>query len=599
MASVSIMSRASVQKTEFRLVVIFGWLLLAMPSAGCQPTSPDPKTERSEVSLGLPAIHTSRPTAVRSILAAPAFVEVGHQLGLNFQYANGAEGKRLMVEATGGGVGCFDFDRDGLCDLIFAQGGSADRTQRESEPVDQLFRNLGDSFENITVSCGIRDSRFGQGIAVGDLDEDGFSDVLITNVGGDTLWRNQGDGMFEEIQNWPGAASKSWSTSAAWADIDNDGDLDVYICKYCDFDPLNPIICRDTRGNVQQCQPRQVPPVPDVCYRNRGDGSWEEIASASGMFGPDDRGLGVAIGDFTNDGVPDIYVANDATANFLFVREPNGHYSDWAPRLGCALDVNGLGQGSMGVAVNDFDGNGWLDLYVTNFEGEWNTLYANSGDQGFADVTAKYDVVNSTLPWVGFGVVMEDFDQNGRHDLLIANGHIDDVGKYREIREPPLALTFSGSSWEDVSDRCGDYFQSKWVGRGMAQIDFDNDDDFDVVIVHQGDNVGLLQNTSSRGHWLSFELVGKKSNRFGIGTRIKVTQGNRTYWTELPGGTSYCSTRQPKVIVGLGEPADPCHVEILWPSGVKQEIRNLNCDSRLTVIEETDVVILQSPHPAN
>lgn len=599
MSSVAPMSRISAEITEFRFINAAGWFALALLLVGCETKSTEQKPVRAEVSLSLPALPPSVSMAAPGFFVIPTFVEVSSQRGVNFQYANGAAGKRLMVEATGGGVGCFDFDRDGWSDLIFAQGGSPDKTQQISESFDQLFRNVNGLFANITDTCGIRESRYGQGVAVGDFDEDGFGDVLITNVDGDTLWHNHGDGTFEEIREWPGANSRLWSSSAAWADIDLDGDLDLYVCKYCDFDPLNPLICRDAQGKVQQCQPRQVSPIPDVCYRNRGDGTFEEIALSAGLSGPDNRALGVAIADFTNDGIPDIYVANDGTANFLFVREPDGQFMDWAPRLGCALDANGLGQGSMGVAVNDFDGNGWLDLYVTNFEDEWNTLYANFGDQGFADVTARFDAVNSTLPWVGFGVVMEDFDQNGHQDLVIANGHIDDAGKYRELRQPALMLTFTGSAWKDVSTQSGQYFRSKWVGRGMAQCDFDNDDDFDVVVVHQGDNVALLENTSSRGHWLSFEFVGKRSNRFGIGTRVKVTQGNRTYLAELPGGTSYCSTRQPKIIVGLGESTDPCHVEILWTSGAKQEIRNLNCDSRLTVIEETDVVVLQSRHSAD
>lgn len=490
-----------------------------------------------------------------------------------------------MSEGTGGGCGWLDFDRDGAWDLYLGQGGVADAPPSTVQPSDQLFRNLDGRFRDVSSSAGILETRYGQGVAVGDLDNDGFDDVYVTNIGGNTLWRNQGDGTFLELAGWSDAPWTGWSTTAAWGDVDLDGDLDLYVCNYCDFSPHNPVSCRNSAGQPVQCQPNQVDPVPDHFFENLGDGRFRECAAERGLSGSGNRALGVVVADLLGDERPEIFVANDATANFLFVEDLPGRYLDQASRYGCALDANGRAQANMGVAIGDYDRNGALDLYVTHFEGEWNTLYANDGPSGFHDATAETGAVETTLPWVGFGVVWQDFDQDGRDELFVANGHIDDLGRQRVLAMPPQLLSFDGRRWHDVGPAAGPYFDEVYVGRAAAEADFDNDGDLDVAVVHQNSPLELLENRSRRGHWLACEFVGRTANRRGIGVRVTVTLQGRTLLQELAGGVGYCSTRQPRLVFGLGDVAGPCDVEIRWPGGARQNLQAVAIDQRLTIVE--------------
>lgn len=525
-------------------------------------------------------------TESRSILG-PVFEDVAREVGIEHQYVNGAKELLLMVQPTGGGCGWIDFDRDGLCDLYLNQAGDPSLPRSPSQPTDELFRNLGGGqFAKVTTAALIDERDFSQGVAIGDFDNDGFGDIFVTNAGANSLFRNQGDGTFCDISATALKQTTGWHSSAAWADLDRDGDLDLYVCRYVEFDRFNPRICRTPKGVQRMCQPNEIEPTADEMYLNLGDGKFDAVAHERGLFGPGNKALGVAIADFDNDDWPDIFVANDATPNFLFLNQRDAHFQNMADVLGCAVGADGKPQANMGIAVGDYDHNGFLDLYVTHFEGEWNTLFRNLGPPGFVDATASAGGVEMTLPLVGWGTVMEDLNQDGHDDLLIANGHLDDPGHLGiELAMKPQLFTFNESKLVDVSDQAGQFFSHRYNGRGVATADYDNDGDLDAIVVNQNADVSLLKNSSVRGHWLKLDFVGRASNRFGIGTRVTLRVGEKVYMRELAGGTSYCSSNQPVLVFGLGTHDQDCELNLRWPNGTRQTISGVAVDQALTMIE--------------
>ena len=527
-------------------------------------------------------------------VVCPRFEDTSAARGLEHVYRNGEAGGSLMVEAIGGGVGWLDFDRDGLWDLYFNQGGDPAVVDRTNQPFDRLFRRLppsaGGRFIDVTAACQIHETGYGQGVAVGDFDDDGFDDVYVTNVGANTLYRNLGDGTFLDSTAAAGVGDERWSSSAAWADLDGDGDLDLYVCNYVRYDPFHPKDCRNVKGEPRICHPRDVEHWPDECYENLGDGSFRPVAAAWGLFGPGNKALGVAVADFTNDGLPDIYVANDTTPNFLFVNEGKRadgemQFRESATLLGCAVDRNGMAQASMGLAVGDYDDNGWLDVYSTHFYDESNTLYRNLGASGFEDVTGLVGLHEPTLPRLGFGTAMADFNADGRQDLIIANGHVENYPGNPLLKMKAQLFSFNGKRFKDCSSAAGPYFEEKLVGRGVALADSDGDGDLDVAIAHQNSPAALLENRSDGGHWLTFQFIGERSNRRGIGARVTVTSGDRTWIRELCGGSSYASTHQPLLAVGLGDRGGPCTVEVRWPSGATQRLEGTAVDQAIVLRE--------------
>lgn len=512
------------------------------------------------------------------------FTDVAAQLGLVHTYQNGEQGKSVMVETTGGGAGWLDFDGDGLWDLFLNQAGDPTQPANASQPRDVLFRNLGaDGFQQITPYTYIQEFGYSQGVAIGDYNEDGFDDIYVTNVGHNSLWLNLGDGTFQEVGDLAGVDDQRWSSSAAWADLDHDGDLDLYVCNYLQYDPFNPADCRSKNGERRICHPKDFDAWPDECYFNQGDGTFLAEASQRGLFGKGNKGLGVAIADFNNDGLTDIYIANDTTANFLFINQGNGEFLERAVLLGCSVDRYGRFQASMGLAVSDYDHNGFLDLYSTHFYEESNTLYRNLGPSGFEDATAKVALHQLTLPYLGFGVVMTDFDQNGFDDLFVTNGHIENFPNNPQHRMKNQLLSYDGHQWQETSRIAGKFFELKMVGRGVASADYDNDGDWDLAVVPQNDPIPLLKNESQRGHWLKFQFRGRESNRRGIGCRITIRQGDQVLVQQLCGGTSYASSHQPVLIFGLGESSNACDVDVRWPDGQLQTLEGLTVDTAHTL----------------
>ena len=520
---------------------------------------------------------------------SPVFDDVAQAAGLHHTYVTGDKKLLLMVQPTGGGCGWIDYDRDGNWDLYLNQGGDPSLPPSATQPSDQLFRSLNDGqFHLVTELAGIDERDYSQGVTVGDFDNDGFSDIMVTNIGNCTLYQNLGDGTFRDVsralQQSPG-----WHSSAAWGDVDRDGDLDLYVCRYVNFDRLHPHLCLSASGERRLCQPNEIEPRPDELYLNEGDETFRAVARERGVFGSSNKALGVTIADFDNDEWPDIYVANDATPNFLFVNQQDGQFLDKASELGCAVAADGRAQASMGIAVGDYDHNGFLDIYLTHYEGEWNTLYRNLGPAGFTDVTAAAGGVSMTLSMVAFGTVMEDFNCDGHEDLAIANGHLDDPGHLGiQLAMLPQLFSIRDSQITDNSARGGDYFSQRFIGRGMATADYDGDGDLDLAIVHQNAPVSLLRNQSLRGHWLQLQFIGRTSNRQGIGVRVTLRSGNDSFVRELAGGTSYCASHQPVMVFGLGNRDQPCELAIVWPSGRRQAIRVAELDRIIVLSEPAD-----------
>jgi hypothetical protein len=581
----------------------FPFILLIVVLAGCKPDQP-PEAPSSSPLMGPPSpsspadggdllsgLAPNAPAAARpfdqSQLSVPRFDDVRADAGLDFTYENGANGNVLMVEATGGGGGWLDLDGDRHWDLYLVQGGNPAAPPGDRQPNDRLFRNRGDgSYVDVTDQAGIKEFEYGQGVAVGDFNGDGFDDLYVTTIRGNSLLRNQGDGTFENVTAQAGVADGRWSTSAAWGDLDRDGLLELYVCNYLQYDARNPRLCFNRDKKPAMCHPRNLEHWPDECYWNRGDGTFAPQSNDRGLFGPGNKALGVAIADFNNDAWPDVYVANDTTANFMFVNDQAGHFKENGLVLGCALSADGLAQASMGLGMGDYDHDGWLDLYSTHYTLEYNTLYRNLGPAGFQDVTALVGLVQPTWPKLGFGAVMADFNLDGQEEILVANGHVDPTDPYEhtEFEMEPQLFTFAGEQFVDCGARAGDYFKSKVVGRAVALCDDDSDGDLDVLVVHQNAPAALLRNRSDRGHWLSLSFVGRHSNRRGIGVRATVRQESTVLIRELAGGTSYCASHQPVLVFGLGANESDCTVDVRWPDGRLQTIET-PVDRPLLIVE--------------
>jgi enediyne biosynthesis protein E4 len=517
--------------------------------------------------------------------------EVAADRGLKHIYQNGERGRVLMVETIGAGIGWLDFDNDGRWDLVANQGGDPVADRLADQPSDELFQNSDDLFRPVSKFARIEERHYSQAVAVGDFDNDGFDDFYVSNTLANTLWKNLGDGTFQEIGSQAGVADSRWSSSAAWGDLDLDGDLDLYVCNYVQYDPRTAPPCKDRKGQLEVCNPATLEPWPDACFFNQGDGTFVDQSNDRGLFGPQNRALGVAICDFDRDGWPDIYVANDTTPNFLFMNKGHGQFEDRAGVMGCNVDRQGATQASMGIAVGDFDRNGFQDMYVTNYYEESNTLYANFGPNGFQDQTAILGLHQPTLAFLGFGTILQDLDNDGSLDIFIANGHVDNAPNNSMLFKMNAQLfAKNGKRFQSVGPIASEYFQEKRVGRGVASADFDGDGDLDIAVLNQNEPLALLQNDSTCaaqpcGRFLTVSFIGRRCNRRGIGCRVTVTAGDQQFVEELCGGTTYASSHQAKLHFGLGSFAGELDVLVEWPGGAKQEFAKVKVNQALVCME--------------
>lgn len=530
----------------------------------------------------------------------PRFVDVTASSGITFQHICGsAEEKDYIFEAKGGGLAAFDYDNDGLMDVLFTQGSTLERHRHKDDPSPALYRNKGNwRFEDVTRKAGLTCKGWGMGAGIADYDNDGFADVYLTNLGRNVLYRNNGNGTFTDVTEKAGVGASGWSTSAAFGDSDGDGDLDLYVAEYLDVGPdklpahIVGGVC-DYQGHSVMCGPRGLPGAADVFYRNNGDGSFADVSKASGAWDKDSFfGLGVVWADVDNDDDLDIYVANDATPNLLFVNKGRGVFEEMGFASGLAVSGDGREQASMGVDVADYDNDGLLDAYCTHFAADYSTLYRNMGNLLFEDVTAQAQIQAPEWPLVGWGTRFVDLNQDGLKDILHANGHVyphlpKTAGRETYLQPKSFYINRGDGTFLDASAKAGADLQKKTCSRGVAFADFDNDGDIDFAVATLN-GIPQLFRTDQQGanHWIMFRTVGTRSNRDGIGARITVVTGSRRQVWEIKRTVSIYSSSDPRAHFGLGEAAVADLVQVRWPSGKRQEFRDVKADAHYVLHED-------------
>jgi len=539
----------------------------------------------------------------------PQLEDVTAKAGISFKHASDPA-KKYIVESMSGGVILFDYDRDGWLDIYFTNAPSVEMAIKGQKSRGALYRNNHDgTFTDVTDKAGIGTPCFAMGGAVGDIDNDGWPDLYVTCLGGNVLYHNNGNGTFTDVTSKAGVADGRWSTGAAFGDYDGDGFVDLMVANYVDFhlDDLPGFgkspNCK-YRGLDVQCGPRGLKGAGDALFHNNGDGTFSDVSKSAGVSDPNGYyGLGVLWADFNNTGRPDIYVANDSTPKFLYKNEGNGKFKEIGLESGTAVSEDGSEQASMGLAIGDYLHTGRPSLYVTNFENENDLLYRNDGDWNFTEVSYPSGVALPSLPWVKWGDAFVDFDNDGWLDLIAVSGQVypqvDSLPSGGGYRQPKLLhLNQHDGTFCDASDLAGPALLERRVSRGLAIGDLFNDGNMDVVINDLDGGPMVLRNHGVAGrHWISLELAGVKSNRLAIGARIKIVAGGVTQTEEIHSGGSYLSQNDLRLHFGLGSSSKVESVEIRWPSGATETLKNLAADNFYAVLEGKGIVSAEQIRP--
>jgi hypothetical protein len=522
------------------------------------------------------------------------FTPVAAEAGITFRHINGATGQKYMQETLGSGVCVFDYDGDGLQDIFFVQGGALPGWTGPETPRAALYRNLGHGrFEDVTLRAGVADGgHWGMGCVAGDVDGDGDRDLYVTGYGSNRLYRNNGDGTFTDDTARAGVGGKGlWSASASLLDFDGDGDLDLYVATYVAYDMRNNLYCGENRpGYRTVCHPKNFASQPDILYRNRGDGTFEDWTSRAGFQDRTGKGLGVVAGDYDDDGDDDIYVANDDTPNFLLRNRGDGTFEDVGEMAGVALSEDGIPQAGMGTDMADYDGDGRLDIFVANLSEETNELYHNEGDGTFTNVTFTSGIGAPSLLTLGFGSFFFDPDQDGRLDLFVGNGQIiDNIELYSDtvtFEQPPFLFRQTRPGHFDLVPPSGP-FAGRYVIRGAVPFDFDDDGDEDILFSQNDRPAGLWRNDGpAHGHWLTVTLAGRPPNRDAIGARVTVEAGGTRWLRYARTATSYCSQPDRRLHFGLGPATAVDRVVVRWPGGAGTETFRIEGVDRFVVLEQ-------------
>ncbi len=517
-------------------------------------------------------VAAQQPTAATAASSGvESFVDVTQRLGVNFQYRASHTSRKYLLETMGAGVALFDYDNDGRLDIYFVNGAPlADPTPKGTVPQktdsqywNRLYHQKPDgTFEDVTEKSGLQGAGYGMGVAVGDFDNDGFEDLFVTAYGGNRLYHNNGNGTFTDVTQQAGVAGGGWSTSAAWVDLDGDGFLDLVVLRYLDWD-FDDIWCGEHKeGSRAYCHPDYFKPISPLVYHNNKDGTFTQIAQKVGLGKPG-KGLGVAIADYDRDGYIDLFVANDSMGEYLYHNQGDGTFED----VGLASEV----------AV-DIDGRTYA------------ALYQNNGDGSFTYASQTQGIGQMTLAHSGWGVRFLDYDNDGRKDLLIAQGHdLDTIeANYPNLRyrEPMLLARNTGHGFVDVSAQSGSVFRQAWVSRGMAIGDLDNDGRLDAVVTTNDGPVHILHNeTATRNHWILMKLVGHKSNRDAIGAEVTLVTSSGSQYATVSTASSYLSASDKRVHFGLGQEIVAKRIEIRWPSGIRQTLKDVPADQILQIDE--------------
>jgi enediyne biosynthesis protein E4 len=539
----------------------------------------------------------------------PQLEDITANAGITFKHVSDPS-KKYIVESMSGGVVLFDYDRDGWLDIYFTNAPSVDMALRGEKSRGALYRNNHDgTFTDVTDKAGVGTPCFAMGGAVADYDNDGWPDLLVTCFGGNVLYHNNGDGTFTDVTAKAGVADGRWSTGAAFGDYDNDGFVDLMVVNYVDF-RLNDLPgfgkspnCK-YRGIDVQCGPRGLKGAGDSLFHNNGDGTFSDVSKAAGVNDPNGYyGMQVVWSDFNNVGRVDAYVTNDSTPKFLYKNEGNGKFTEIGLESGTAVDEDGSEQASMGIAIGDYNHTGRPSLFITNFSDEYNLLFRNDGNWNFTDVSYKSGVAVPSLPYVKWGTAFVDLDNDGWVDLITAGGHVypqvDQLPSGARYREPKLLqMNQKDGTFCDASKQGGPALLEQRASRGLAVGDLFNDGNMDVVVNDIDGTPMLLRNRGIAGrHWVSFELAGVKSNRLAIGARLKLTAGGVTQTDEIHSGASYLSQNDLRMHFGLGDATKIDSLEIRWPSGKVETIKDLKADQFYSVLEGQGIVPAEKIRP--
>lgn len=549
----------------------------------------------------------SRPKQSPKPVLNDQFVEVSARAGIRFNLTSGGLEKRYIIEAKGGGgIAWIDYDQDGYLDLFLVNGSTFEHWRRGDSPPSRLYRNNGDgTFRDVTAGSGLNRTGWGMGACVGDYDNDGSDDLYVTYYGGNVLYRNGGNGAFADVTAKAGVGGSGWGMGCAFGDLDNDGNLDLYVANYVDVDierlgePGSSITCT-YRGVATFCGPRGLPGGRDALFRNRGDGTFEDVTEKAGIDRESYYGLGVVMGDYDRDGRLDIYVANDSSPSSLYHNQGDGTFRDVGVEAGVAYSGEGWGQAGMGTDFGDYDNDGWPDLVKGNFSHDTNNLYQNNGDGTFTDVIYPAGLGDPGWLFTTFGAKFLDYDNDGWKDIAIANGQT-----FPQLDGDPAGVTYAqrnqlfrnlgGGKFEEVGQRSGPGFAIQKVTRGLATADCDNDGDLEIIVSNMNGTPDLLRRTRKNdNHSVLISTLGTRSNRNGIGTKITVVSGGLRQVDEVRSGGSYLCSSDPRVHFGLGRAVKIDRLELRWPSGQTDLIHNIPVD-RILVIQEGQGLMASMP----
>lgn len=592
------------------LSVLVGCIMAFGFCAGCSRDDTSPSDAAADdASAGPRANDTSDDDATRRHRFR--MTDVAAHAGIDMILTSGHWPATQIIEVKGGGIALIDYDLDGRLDIFIPNGATMDAP--DDGPGCRLFRNRGDmTFDDVTADAGLDLTRWAMGVAVTDVDADGFEDIFVCCYGRNVLYRNDGDGTFTDITESAGLGDdESWSTSATFADLDGDGWLDLYVANYLAFDVNDPPPTTTFRGRTVFAGPRGLPAQHDLLYRNRGDGTFENVSASSGIRNVEPAyGLGAVALDFTGDGVPDIFTGNDSVGNFLFTRTGDWTYENVGTQMGIATNADGLGQATMGIAIADVDGSGTPDVFTTNFSSDTNTLHLNLDGRFFADRTQQFGLGVVSRPFLGWACGFFDLDHDGDEDLILFNGHVyphasrDTIDA--DLRQPPLLFARNGPRFERITAAdAGDWLADSYIDRSACFGDLNGDGAIDIVVGELNGPIRVLRNDSAAGDWIIIELRDNREgarNRRGIGARIVVTDGDRTHSRWITSG-GFQSASAPYAHIGLGRVDDgapgvgdggvgdgggPRSVDlhITWPDGHQQPVRSIATNRHHVVTRE-------------
>ncbi len=566
-----------------------------------------PRTRRQFLAAASAALWVpGRTTLSASTTTGPIFEEIAPDVsGISWVHDNAMSDQRYLPETMGPGCAFLDYDNDGWMDIYLVNSGPSDFYTPRKPIRSALYKNnRNGTFTDVTEKAGVAAGTFGMGVAVGDYDNDGFPDMFVTAYGRPILYRNNRDGTFTDVSEKAGlgavAFAGHWTTSAVWFDFDNDGRLDLFVCSFVDYGDSSHLSCGDNKlGHKFYCIPRVFKPTRSLLFHNNGDGTFTEVGAGTDIEKALGKGLGVVAADINNDGRMDLFVANDTVQNFLFVnRGPDAKGKTRWEEMALAAEVgfseNGQARSGMGVDAADFDGDGWEDLFVANVDQEMFSLYRNNHNETFTDVAHKHSVAQATRLLSGWGLKFFDYDNDGAVDLILANGHPDDMienySQQVKYKEPLLLFHQESGKLHNVGAEAGPVFAKSFPARGLAVGDFNNDGRVDVLIGNNGGHPVLLRNRAGMGnHWIGLKLEGVKCNRDAIGARITWSAGGVVRSRAKNSGGSYLSAHDQREVLGLGAAEKVDWVEIRWPapSGKTERLTDLPLDRYVTVIEKT------------